>query len=104
MTEINNRNVVVKMYRVVLYTYRYFDGAPYLTTTPLSSFGDKKDAESLLRRLRVNYPDANTGLQASFIGGCRLAAGAKEALKNGNIYKVSQMSYNDEFRYEDDEY
>ena len=122
MTEMNkiNANATKKMYRVVLYTFHFsaeldefshMGVDPYqLETTPLSSFGSKEEAEALLRKLREKYPEEKLGLQSSFVGGCRLAAGAKEALEWGRTFKVSEMDayedvpaspYDDE--YEDDE-
>lgn len=108
-------NKIRKMYRVILYTFHFsaeldefahLGVDPYqLQTTPLSSFGDKEEAEALLRKLRVKYPEEKLGLQSSFVGCCRLAAGAKEALEWGETFKVSEMdSYEDVPASPNDEY
>lgn len=119
--KMSNTTTTKKVYRVVLYTYHFsaeldefshMGVDPYqLEKTPLSSYGDKEEAEALLKKLRVKYPEANIGLQSSFAGGCRLAAGAEEALEWGRrTYRVSEMDayedvpaspYDDE--YDDDE-
>ena len=125
MKKMSKSNTTKKVYRVVLYTYHFsaeleefshMGVDPYqLETTPLSSYGDKREAEALLKRLQEKYPEEKLGLQSSFAGGCRLAAGAKEALEWGRTYRVSEMDayedvpaspYDDEYddEYDDDEY
>lgn len=113
----------MKKYRVVWFKfwfraelvdeYAHLGVDPYqLEATPLSSFGDKEEAEKLLGKLRVKYPEAKLGLQSSFVGGCRLAAGAVDALENDNIFRVSKMdayegvpaSPSEDDEHEDDEY